>query len=439
MRAPWAAATQGQRRALLTFADQSVSSVSNFITGVVIARLYGPAEFGLYALTMMVWLAVVGLHRALITEPVIIRSGSAKEPRTMVADGFSAELQLGAVVSLIVALGGGIAAAMGFRLGVLILALSPWFVALLVQDYWRAMSFRQYKPELALANDLVFVSVQALMIVAFLVLGWRSAASVITAWGIGAAMGALLGLRWFHVTVSPRSGWRLLRELWPTSRWMTADFLTSFASDQTYLLVLALLLSKTDYGGFRAAYSFLGPVFVIALAAGNIGLPEAARRSDSHDRSDLWLFANQLTRWTILLVALYAGVVAAGGSIMLTVLYGDQFARFGPLAVLVALAYVVTALVFGQGVALKAAGQVRRLWRVRVVVAGTSLLSVTVLVHWLGITGAGWAAVTNAALYSAGIYLVYRAETRRTGGGTSDERARAVVAGVIEGEVPPFK
>ena len=438
MRMPWTVASAGQRRAALTFADQSVSSVSNFITGVIIARLFGPAEFGLYTLTVMVWLAVVGLHRALITEPVIIRSGAAHEPEAMVADGFGAELVLGGVLSIVVAAGGLAAAAAGMRIGVLILALSPWLVSLLVQDYWRAMSFRQYRPEVALANDLLFVTVQALMIVAFLALGWRSAVSVITAWGIGATAGALLGLRRFRVTVSPLRGWRLLRTLWPMSRWMTADFVTNFASDQTYLFVLAILLSKSDYGGFRAAYSFLGPVFVIALAAGNIGLPEAARRSDSADRTAAWRFARQLTSWTILPVALYAAAVAAAGTRMLTLLYGEQFARFGGLAVLVALAYVVTAMVFGQGVVLKAVGQVRRLWKVRVLVAGTSLISVTVLVRWLGISGAGWAAVTNAALYSAGIYIVYRGTMQRGRSGPPDDGASRGETRRVEGEAPVF-
>ena len=97
------------------------------------------AEFGHYALTMMIWLAVVGLHRALITEPVIISSGAATEHRTIIADGVSAELLVGVVVSVFVAVGGAAATAAGFREDLLMLALSPWFVALPVQEYWQAV------------------------------------------------------------------------------------------------------------------------------------------------------------------------------------------------------------------------------------------------------------------------------------------------------------
>ena len=54
----------GRRRILLTFSDQAVSSASNFVTGVAVARLAGVARFGDYMLTIMVWLIVVGVHRA---------------------------------------------------------------------------------------------------------------------------------------------------------------------------------------------------------------------------------------------------------------------------------------------------------------------------------------------------------------------------------------
>ncbi len=170
---------------------------------------------------------------------------------------------------------------------------------------------------------------------------------------------------------------------------------------------------------------------MIALAAGNIGLPEAARRADGQDCRALRFFARRLSLWTTGLFALYATAVAVGGGRVLAVLYGAPFRRFGDIAALIALAYVISALVFGPGVALKAAGHVRRLWFIRVAVAVASLLSVTILVSRFGLEGAGWAAVANTALYCAGVYLVFAADLS-----PADERVPTSWSGDINSRMP---
>jgi len=387
-----------------------VSSASNFVTGVVIARLAGAAEFGDYALTLTVWLIIVGLHRALITEAVIVTAREALDERSLVAHGVAAEILLGTAVSVVVALGGLAAYASGARIGLFMLALAPWFVSLLVQDFWRAMSFRDQRPGLALVLDLVFAGVQFGGLGLFLAFGWRSGPAVVTAWGLGATAGALLGLRWFPATASLGEGWRLLRRLWGVSGWLLADFVIGFTSDQAYIAFAALLMSRTEYGGFRAAFSLMGPAYVIALACGNIGLPGAARLSAPGARKALRHYARRLSLGTAACIGVYGLFVVVGGRTVLRLVYGAEFARFAPLASLSAIGYLVLGVVFGQGIALKAAGRMRRLWRARVVVAVASLASMIVLVRLLGTIGAGWASVATPVCFAVAVYRIYRLE-----------------------------
>lgn len=402
--------TDRRGRIVLTFADQAVSSVSNFVTGVVIARLSGAAEFGDYALALTVWLIVVGLHRALVTEPVIVTSRELDHTPAVVARGVSAEVLLGAAVSAVVAVAGGIALVAGLRIGALLLALSPWFPALLVQDYWRAMAFRERRPGRALVNDLVFAGVQFACIALFVQLGWRSAPFIITAWGIGATAGAAVGLRWFPGVGPLREGWALLRDLWGMSRWLLADFVSGFTSDQAYIAFAALLLSRTDYGGVRAAISLMGPAYVITLACGNLGLPAASHLAGPDDRAALRHFTRRLSLGTTACIGLYGAVVIVAGRQILSAVYGSEFARFAPVAFLGAIAYVLFGLIFGPIVALKAAGRMRRLWRVRAGVAVGSLASMVLLVRWLGAAGAGWTGLATTVYFAVAVLSIYRRE-----------------------------
>lgn len=405
--------TGAQRRAALSFIDQSVSSISNFASGVVVARLSGAAEFGQYMLVLVIWLLAVGIHRALVTEPVIVISRETDDWRRLVSHGLSAELLLASAVSLLVAAGGITASVAGARAGTLMLASSPWFISLLIQDYWRGMAFQQRRPGLALVNDLLFAAVQGVVIVVFWAIGWRSAAHVIAAWGIGATAGALLGVWWFRVLSPRRDGGRLLRRLWPLSRWMLMDFLTGFAANQGYLFFAVLLLSDVDYGGFRAAFNLMGPIVVIVHAGANIGLPEASRRTDLKDLAPLRQFARRLSAATFILVAIYGAFVAFSGKQLLIFLYGSDFGRFAPLATLAAIQHILAVSVFGHAIALKAAGRMRGLWRARLLAASASLASMVLLVSWVGALGAGWAGVATALYYVGAVYAIYTRELIR--------------------------
>ncbi|MDQ3897681.1 MAG: hypothetical protein M3326_10665, partial [Actinomycetota bacterium] len=145
---------------MLTFLDQVVSSVTNFATGVAVARLSGAAQFGEYMLVLLIWIVIVGVHRRLVTEPMTVASGDMDAQHSAIAGGLGAEILLGTVGSAAVVGAGLITTATGARIGATMLALSPWLIPLLVQDYWRAMAFQRRRPDLALINDIAFAVVQ---------------------------------------------------------------------------------------------------------------------------------------------------------------------------------------------------------------------------------------------------------------------------------------
>lgn len=400
-------AVRSHSRVLLTFLDQVVSSSSNFLIGVAIAHLAGAVAFGEYMLVLLVWLGAVGMHRRLVTEPIIIASGNADTALSVIAEGLMAELCLGLTASAVTGAVGLATLLLGAQIGATILAFAPWFIPLLLQDYWRAIAFQRRRADLALASDGVFVIVQVVCIGLFYVLGLRSAEYIIAAWGGGAAAGAALGFSWFPAISSFGDGWRLLRRLWPLSRWLAADFATAFTAQQAYVAFAALVLTNVEYGGFRAASSLMGPTIVILLAASNVGLPEASRLALA-DRQELRAYARRLTVGTFCWVTLYAAMVAVAARQLLRILYGAEFSRFAPLAILAAVQYVIIVTVFGEGIALRATGQIRRLWRARVVIAPASVITLIILVHWLGYIGAAWGGVATFAYEAGATYVVYR-------------------------------
>ena len=192
----------------LTATDQCVSSLSNFVVGVAVARVVGVSGFGANALVYSVWLVVAALHRSLITDPMSIENDVQKDDAEFhMRVALAAEMWLGLAAAFIFAVVGIVLLAVGqTQFGVCFLGLAPWLPCLLAQDYWRWISFMKREPQKALANDIVFGVVQLLVFVALVLVGFHSSLVAIGAWGVGALAGALYGLWQFSAHLTLRGG-----------------------------------------------------------------------------------------------------------------------------------------------------------------------------------------------------------------------------------------
>lgn len=401
----------GGRGAALTLADQLVSSASNFALGVLIARAGGADALGAFGVAFLVWLAVVGVNRALVTEPMTV-GGSTEDADAELGEGLMASLVLGLAVAVVLATVAGALLLVKVN-AVAVLALTPWLPSLLVQDYCRSMAFRLQRPDRALISDVVFAAAQAATTVGLFLLDVSSVSAFLASWGIGASVGALAGLGISGVRLSGRSGVAHLRNLWPRSRWFLAEFGTAFPASQGYLLLLPVLLGMAQFGVYRAGASLIGPVVVIFLAGGNVGLPECVRRFRHNGMPGLAAYTPRLTAAVVALTVVYCGAVAVLVVPLLQLTYGGSFTNAAVITRLVAITYAIAAIGFGCGVALKAADQMRHLWLIRAVSATVSITAVIALVGSFGLVGAGWASIVSSAAYTAGVVIAYRRMCRR--------------------------
>ena len=405
----------GKRKVVLTFLDQGVSSGTNFLVAALVGRLLGFNGLGAYSFVLVVWFAVLGIHRAIVAEPIVIGTSSGHPDQRVLQRGFSAEVMLGLAFGLVVAFGSLVALAIDKQtiartLAVLAIVLVP----LLVQDLWRFMAFFEGRPERALANDLVFAAVQ-ISLTAVVIAGHRSSTPLfVGAWGIGALAGAVFGFVQFGVRPRLVAGWRQIGEHWGFSRWMLADFGTSFAMDNVYPLMVLGLLGQTRYGVLNAVIRLMGPAAVILQSGGNLGVPGASRALRERGIAGLDRFARTLTLGIAGCMLAYSLVVFVAGSWLLRTVYKKPEAvSYGGLMRLVGAGYVIWSLAFGALIALRVVQQTRRLWTARLVVSAISLLTAYVLIHRYGLNGAGWAAVVTAVAGVAAVTRVWVAARRR--------------------------
>ncbi len=311
----------------VTTADQAVSSLSNFAVGVAIARVAGIAGLGAFTLMYAVWLIVASMHRALITDPMAIEGDlHDSDAKQHIREGLSGEIALGLTTGVAFAAVGLILIALGqTTFGLPFLAVSPWLPFLLAQDYWRWVGFMSSQPGKSLRNDIVFDVAQGICFAALLIAGQRSSVLAITAWGIGAAAGALYGLHQFSVRPAFRGGLTRLKLRWGISKWLVGTNAAGWGVSQSYIVLAGVFLGPAALGGLKAAMSLVsGPALVLIQAGGSIGLPEASRALKSNGWHGLRKVERSITLAGFLTVGTMVVVVAIFGKKILDLLYGHR-------------------------------------------------------------------------------------------------------------------
>jgi O-antigen/teichoic acid export membrane protein len=252
-----------------------VSSLTNFIVGVVVARTLGAADFGAFSLAWVTYSVVLNLSRGLATDPLSVRFSGVP-----VAD-WSAAVRRSSVIALLVGvLAGSICvlagALLGSPVGQAFLALGIVLPALLLQDNWRFAFFASGEGRRAFTNDLVWAL--ALVPALYLATSWDSEFGLVLAWGASGAVAAGFGfVQTGLLPDSLRGAWSWLRQHGDLGlRYMVENVVSSF-SEQVRMYGLGVIAGLADVGAVRGAQLLLGPFLAVLAGLGSVSVPEAAR------------------------------------------------------------------------------------------------------------------------------------------------------------------
>ena len=349
------------------------------------------------------------LHRSLITDPMAIMGDMRREDKAdFVQQGFAADVTLGLMASCIFAAVGIALLEVGqHSFGVGLLAVAPWVLVLDLQDYWRQLGFLQGAPNKSLKNDLVFNAVQATAFGVILLVGAHSIFAVISAWGLGAAVAALYGLRQFSVHPSMRGGWAFLTSRWPISRWLASERAASWGASQAYLIVAGVILGPAALGGLKAAQGLVvGPTTVVVNAGGSFGLPEATRQLADRGWIGMMRVSRLVTGAGVSVAMACCAAVLVAAPTLLRLLYGPEFVTYAPCARLFAISIVISAFGVGPIITLTATRRVRPLFAVQLGRLAFAIGAVSVFSTAYGVTGAAAADVMTSVVTTIAILFV---------------------------------
>lgn len=341
--------------------DQVLSSGTQLLLIVLVARQADPTTFGAVSLALLTHGVLLSVVRAGVGEVVLLR---CREDRSAARSEGCRGMFLALLAGMVAALGlAGASAVVGGQVGhfllVMVLAAPPVYL----QDVLRYVAYGSGRVQDAIVGDAVWLVVQVALSAIVLASGDATPTRLVLAWVAGAGAGAV-------VMALPRRLWPrplAVRQWWEQERARSsgflADFLVSNGMWQAAFLLLGVIMSLEELGALRVAIVAVSPlanvlagVRALSLAhlAGMRAHPVRARRRAAQ----------------IGLAMAGAAAVYGAGLVMLpdrwgSELFGDTWTEAATLVGIVAVAEVIRVPTFAAIDLVKALGRPADLVRTR--------------------------------------------------------------------------
>ena len=339
-------------KGFLALCDQGVVSLTNFFTGLMIGRIAGKNELGLYAVCWTLVTIVTEVSAALIATPYTVfgpQMGKA-ERRHYLGSMLVQQVVLSLVLACLTLSGIAFASSRGASdalvNAVTIAALSIVFISL--REFARRVCFAELRVVSAIFLDLAACFGQIVGLALLWYFGWLTAPAIYGLLG-GLSMG--IAFTWIflnRVNVRlDRGSWiQGLRHNWNFAKWVLASGVIWAAGTYMYPWLLTMFHGTAVTGAWAACYAVVATGNPILLGLGNYVGPKLSNvyASDGMPRMRRYTYRSSIF-FAALLLPLVLVLVVFGGSIV-TRIYGDDYSGNGIVVALLALNLLVTAFAF---------------------------------------------------------------------------------------------
>ena len=394
-------------QSFFSLADQGVASITNFATGVILARSCTKEEFGLYMLGFTVILLVTDVQTSLIATPYMVYAPRMRDRQLALYSGstlvhqiiFSALMMLMlAAGTLVTSLGvgpAGLPRVMG--------ALAAVVGIIMLREFVRRICFARLRLKAAFVFDAFIGAGQVGGLLLVARLGWLSANSAY--WLIGGVCGlAVLVWLWMDrrfYSVRVDASTEDLKRNWTFGKWVFASGLLWTASTNLYPWLLAFFHGAAAAGTFAACMGVVSASNPVLLGVQNLIGPRIAHEYAENGPVALRRFVLKISGIIALPLSLLTLVLVVWGDRLIGMLYGRQYTGNKLVVAVLACNLLVTAVAFAFSRALFAVERADLDFRLNLAAIAIMATLGVWLVHGYGPLGAAIGLLVAILLTSA--------------------------------------
>lgn len=394
------------RRALWTLVSQGLSSVTNFVTSLIVARTCTDDEFGRFALAFSFYGLAIGFTKAVAAMPFAMRaSATSEQARDRGAAAATTAVLMGAVIGVSYLLGGVL---FGGQYRPTMVVVGIFLALMTVQESWRTIFVAEQRPQIAALLDFVWLLLEVPAFAIVLAGPWRSAPAMAVAWAVPGAIAGLVGWFFWRRVAGLSAARRYVRDNRDVWGFQALEYISVMGSNQLALVAIAALGHSTDIGAFRGAATLLAPQTILVQGIGSFVLSEITRR-DLHARGTALKWVGALSAALGLTAVLWGAILLCVPDAWGAAVLGQTWPHTRAILFPVLLQFLGMALAQGPMVLMFSKADSRAVFQVSVVTAVATLVLVISGAYVDGATGAAWGyAIANLGVLPLWFLRAYR-------------------------------
>jgi len=393
--------------------DQAVVGGTNFLTAIIVGRLCGPSELGLFALVTIIWYLVLAFLESLVTDPFTVFVHRLDEHKRTTYAGSVIAHGLG--LAGIATMGLGLAAGLIFWFGnpkfaVVLAALVVTIPFRLLRQFARRFHYATLNLHRALVLDVSIALLQLGALASLYFLDLLTAAGAFLA--VGGAYAVVLAIWWVchRKSFQVRKEWIFpdLLKNWALGRWLVAGQLAMIAAAHSLPWIIALALDETQTGIYFgcATLVHIGAPFLVAVQ--NILAPRSAAAFAESGLSGLRRVVRRTTVGLVLGMGVFTALIAIGGGWLVGIFFGADYGGQWQVVALLAMGELAYASMLGASSGLTVLERADLLFRSHLVGILVMVVMAFALIGPWGLLGAAVAQLSGSLAASGVAIFCYR-------------------------------
>jgi len=401
------------RNSTISLADQVVASATNFLTGIIIARICVKEELGIYMLGFTIILLIHELQTSLISAPYMVFSPRLSAKNRSLYMGSSLVQYLTLSILVIVALLLGILViSYGFGstdLATAIKALCYVIPFIMLRELVRRFCFANMKMGTAFIIDCIVAASQLGALATLAYSGFLSSNTAF--YSIGFASG-LTVLGWLVVKRHCYSFhqdhiWRDFKKNFSFGKWTLASSLLWTLGMTIYPWLLAYFHGTASTGVWAACWGIIAVANPILLGMQNFLGPKIVQSFTSNNPLLLKQFVLKVTIISLLIVTPLAIILSIFGGQLVVLFYGDKYSNNGHIVSILAINLLVITTSYTLSRALLAMEQARLYFLANIVPLIVILSIGAFFVKQFGAMGVAWGLLLGYVTTSITMFYMF--------------------------------
>jgi O-antigen/teichoic acid export membrane protein len=411
--APWA----------LALVDQLIVGGANFDTILLLGRLAGAENLGVFGLVVSVYYLMLAVQESLIAIPYTIFGARLKGVRHLQYSG-AALCQCAALATCVATILAVVAVSLPLvhgdtSLARVVAALAIVAPLWLIREFGRRYLFAHMQNTKVVVMSIVATTTQLTALSFLAVTDRLSAVTALFAIGLGSG---IAGFGWLWLSRRSfrfdrvHSKYFLLRN-WVLGRWILASQGTSVLAANMMPWLIVLWLGLTATGIFAACDSILRFANPIIISLTNVLTPRASISFSDGGKPALRRIVWKASALLGLFLSAFCVLLAVAGQFILSRSFGDSYSAYWATLVVLGLNQLICRLALAPGRALVVLERADIMLYAEVAAFGTSLIAATVLIPLYGVLGAALALLAGSLPFTAVTIGAYLAVMRDGEGG----------------------